>query len=178
MAFSRARHDPAAVAWIEAALSTGSVLGGLGYGAVAWRLSARHRLVLLAAGLAVVLLPAALSPSLPVLALAVGLAGVLVSPALATAYVLADSLAPPRARNRAGNWVSSGFNAGSSAGSVLSGQLIGRIPLAACLPALAAPVLLAVLPLLRLRAAEAGARPAGAGGLTGDAGTAAAGDAC
>ena len=161
VAFSRARHDPAAVAWIEAALSAGSVLGGLGYGTVAWRLSARHRLVLLAAGLAVVLLPAALSPDLPVLALAVGLAGVLVSPALATAYVLADSLAPPRARNRAGNWVSSGFNAGSSAGSVMSGQLIGRIPLAACLPVLAAPVLLAVLPLLRLRPAAAGS---GSGG--------------
>jgi hypothetical protein len=151
VAFGQARHDPAAVAWIEAALSAGSALGGLGYGAVPWRIPARHRLVLLAVGLTVVLLPAAFSPSLPALALLVGLAGVLVSPALATAYVLADSLASPRARNRAGNWVNSGYNAGSSAGSVLSGQLIGRIPLTACLPVLAVPVLLAVLPLLRLR---------------------------
>lgn len=98
-----------------------------------------------------VLLPAALSPDLLVLALLTGLAGVLVSPALATAYVLTDHLAAPRARNRAGNWVNSGYNAGSSAGSVLSGQLIGRIPLTAWLPVLAVPVLLAVLPLLRLR---------------------------
>jgi predicted MFS family arabinose efflux permease len=164
VAFSQARHDPAAVAWIEAALSAGSALGGLGYGAVAWRASAWHRLVLLAAGLAVVLLPAALSPDLVVLALLVGVAGVLVSPALSTAYVLADALAPPRARNRAGNWVSSGFNAGGSAGSVLSGQLIGRVPLTACLPLLAAPALLAVLPLLRLRFTPAGEPPADAGG--------------
>ncbi len=151
VAFSQARHDPAAVGWIEAAMSAGSALGGLGYGAVTWRIRAEHRLVLLAAGLAVILLPAALSPDLLVLALLTGLAGVLVAPALATAYVLIDSVASPRARNRAGNWVSSGYNAGSTAGSALSGQLIGRIPLAACLPALAAPVLLAVLPLLRLR---------------------------
>ena len=151
VAFGQARHDPAAVAWIEAALSAGSALGGLGYGAVAWRISARHRLVLLAAGLVVILLPAALSPGLLALALLVGLAGVLVSPALATAYVLTDSLASPRARNRAGNWVNSGYNAGISAGSVLSGQLVGRIPLTACLPLLAVPTLLAVLPLLRLR---------------------------
>ena len=164
VAFSQARHDPAAVAWIEAALSAGSALGGLGYGAVAWRASAWHRLVLLAAGLAVVLLPAALSPDLVVLALLVGVAGVLVSPALSTAYVLAAALAPPRARNRAGNWVSSGFNAGGSAGSVLSGQLIGRVPLTACLPLLAAPALLAVLPLLRLRFTPAGEPPADAGG--------------
>ena len=97
MAFGQARHDPAAVAWIEAALSAGSALGGLGYGAVTWRIPAQHRLVLLAAGLAVVLLPAALSPDLLVLALLVALAGVLVSPALATAYVLAEHLAAPRA---------------------------------------------------------------------------------
>ena len=82
------------------------------------------------------------------LTLLISLAGVLVSPALATAYVLADSLAAPQARNRAGNWVSSGYNAGGSAGSVLAGQLAGRIPLSACLPVLAVPALLAVVPLL------------------------------
>jgi MFS family permease len=151
VAFSQARHDPAAVAWIEAALSAGSALGGLVYGAIAWRVSARHRLALLAAGLAAVLIPAALSPGLLVLGLLVGLAGVLVSPALATAYILANSLAAPQARNRAGNWVSSGYNAGGSAGAVLSGQLVGRIPLSACLPVLAAPALLAVVPLLHAR---------------------------
>jgi MFS family permease len=151
VAFSQARHDLAAVAWIEAGLSVGSALGGLGYGAVAWRISAQHRLVLLVAGLAVVLIPAALSPDLPVLALLVGVAGVLVSPALSTAYVLTSSLTSPQARNRAGNWVSSGYNAGASAGTVVSGQLIGRIPLGACLPVLMAPALLAVVPLLRAR---------------------------
>jgi hypothetical protein len=68
VAFSQARHDPAAVAWIEAALSVGSALGGPGYGAVGWRICAQHRLALLAAGLVVVLIPAALSPNLVVLA--------------------------------------------------------------------------------------------------------------
>jgi len=168
VAFSQARHDPAAVAWIEAALSAGSALGGLGYGAVAWRICAQHRLALLAAGLVVVLIPAALSPNLLVLALLIGLAGVLVSPALATAYVLTDSLASPKARNRAGNWVNSGYNAGSSAGAVLSGQLVGRIPLSACLPVLAAPALLAVVPLLRARLTPTAEQPAAPGGPAGD----------
>jgi predicted MFS family arabinose efflux permease len=68
-----------------------------------------------------------------------------------SADVLTDSLAPPKARNRAGNWVNSGYNAGSSAGAALSGQLVGWIPLSACLPVLAAPALLAVVPLLRAR---------------------------
>jgi MFS family permease len=171
VAFSQARHDPAAVAWIEAALSAGSAVGGLAYGAVTWRASARRRLAALAAGLAVVLAPAALSPGLPVLAVLIGLAGVLVSPALSTAYVLADTLAPPPARNRAGNWVNSGYNAGNSAGAALSGQLVGRIPLSACLPVLAAPALLAVVPLLRARLTPAPAP----GGPAGDAALPAAG---
>jgi predicted MFS family arabinose efflux permease len=149
VAFSQARHEPAAVAWIEAALSVGSALGGLAYGAVTWRVPATRRLSILAAGVAVLLCLAALSPDLPVLALLAGLSGTLVSPALSTAYVAADSLASATARTRAGNWVNSGYNAGSSAGSALSGQLVGRIPLAACLPVLAVPALLAVLPLLR-----------------------------
>ena len=151
VAFSQARHDLAAVAWIEAGMSVGSAVGGLGYGVVGWRVSAKHRLVLLVAGLAVVLIPAALSQSLLVLALLVGLAGMLVSPALSTAYTLIGSLASPHARNRAGNWVSSGYNAGASAGTVVSGQLVGRIPLSACLPVLVAPALLALVPLLRAR---------------------------
>jgi MFS family permease len=168
VAFSQARHDPAAVAWIEAMLSAGSAVGGLGYGAVAWRISARRRLALLATGLVVILAPAALSPSLLMLALLIGLAGVLISPALATAYVLADGLASPQARNRAGNWVNSGYNAGSSAGSVLSGQLVGRIPLSACLPVLAAPALLGVMPLLRARLAPTAEQPVARGGPAGD----------
>jgi peptide-methionine (S)-S-oxide reductase len=57
-------------------------------------------------------------------------------------------------RNRAGNWVNSGYNAGSSAGAVLSGQLVGRIPLSACLPVLAVPALLAITPLLPFLTAE------------------------
>jgi MFS family permease len=148
VAFSRARHDPAAVAWIEAGLSAGSALGGLSYGAMTWKISTRHRLALLVTGLAVLLIPAALSPDLLVLALLIGLAGMLVSPALATAYVMASTLASPQGRTRAGNWVNSGYNAGNSAGAVLSGQLIGQIPLSACLPLLAAPAVLAAVPLL------------------------------
>lgn len=163
VAFSQARHAPAAVAWIEAALSAGSALGGLGYGAVAWRIPAQRRLALLTGGLAVALAPAALSPSLLVLGLLIGLAGMLISPALATAYVLTDSLASSGARNRAGNWVNSGYNAGSSAGALLSGQLVGRITLGACLPVLAAPALLALVPLLRARLTPAARQPAAPG---------------
>ena len=73
------------------------------------------------------------------------------------------------ARSRAGNWVNSGYNAGSAAGAALSGQLVGRIPLSACLPALAGSALLAIAPLLRARLAPVAARRPTPGGLAADA---------
>ncbi|MGH3250635.1 MAG: hypothetical protein ACRDOI_31125, partial [Trebonia sp.] len=79
-----------------------------------------------------------------------------------------DSLASPRARNRAGNWVNSGYNAGSSAGALLSGQLVGRVPLSACLPVLAAPALLALVPLLRARLTPTAQQPAAPDGSAGN----------
>jgi MFS family permease len=149
---------------VLAAVAGACALGGLGYGAVAWRIPAQRRLALLAMGLAVLLIPAALSPNLLVLALLIGLAGVLVAPAYATANVLAADLASPQARTRAGNWVSSGYNAGGSAGAALAGQLVGRVPLGACLPLLAGPALLAVVPLLRARLTPTAEQPGTPGG--------------
>jgi predicted MFS family arabinose efflux permease len=81
---------------------------------------------------------------------------------------LAESLASPTARNRAGNWVNNGYNAGNSAGAVLSGQLVGRIPLSACLPVLAASALLGVVPLLRTRLTPTAEQPFAPGGSAGD----------
>jgi hypothetical protein len=51
---------------------------------------------------------------------------------------------------------------------VLSGQLVGRIPLSACLPVLAAPALLAVVPLLRARLTLPTEPPVARGGPAGN----------
>jgi hypothetical protein len=52
--------------------------------------------------------------------------------------------------------------------AVLSGQLVGRIPLSACLPVLAASALLAVVPLLWTRLMPAAEEPFASGGSTDD----------
>ena len=51
---------------------------------------------------------------------------------------------------------------------MLSGQLVGRIPLSACLPGLAAPALLAVVPLLRAQFTSTAGLSAAPGGPAGD----------
>ena len=62
IAFADERHDPEAVAWVLAALSAGSAIGGLIYGAVPWRASARLRLSCLAVALGLTLATTGLSP--------------------------------------------------------------------------------------------------------------------
>lgn len=72
VAFAERHHHIAAVAWIQAALSVGSAVGGLAYGARAWRLTSLQRLPLLAVALSVSLGAAGLAPGIFPLAVAVG----------------------------------------------------------------------------------------------------------
>ncbi|MDL4776953.1 MFS transporter [Actinomadura xylanilytica] len=146
--FTARHHQPAAVAWIEAALAAGSAAGGLAHGTITWRLPAQMRLPLLAAGPGLITATASLAPSVPWLALAAGAAGVFVAPVLTTAYLLTDELTAPHDRTRAGAWVNAAFNAGSAAGTAAAGPLADTVPLPLCFP-------LATVPLLTVAAVTA-----------------------
>ncbi|MEV7344977.1 MFS transporter [Streptomyces sp. NPDC093544] len=133
MAFAEQRHHgDDVVAWVLAALSAGSALGGLLNGAVNWSTSARTRLPLMAGGVGLALLAAGLAPGLGTLTVAVVCAGFFVAPALTTSYLIADEAAPPGFRTQAGAWVNTAVNAGSSAGAAGVGLLVGHLSLGLC----------------------------------------------
>ncbi|WP_339131596.1 MFS transporter [Streptomyces sp. f51] len=150
MAFAEQhRHGAGAVAWVLAALSLGSALGGLLNGAVDWRAAPEARLPLLAGALGLTLLGAGLADGLGTLAVAVACAGFFVAPALTTAYLTADAAAPPGFRTRAGAWVNTAVNAGSSVGAAGAGLLVGRLPLGPCFAVSGAAALVAALVCVR-----------------------------
>jgi MFS family permease len=153
-----------AVAWTLAALSAGSAVGGLLNGAVAWRVPARRRLPLTAAGLGLALLAAGFAPGLGTLAAALAVAGFFVAPALTTAYLVADEAAAPEARVRAGAWVNTGVNAGSTGGAAGAGLLVGGLPTALCFAAAGGAALLTALATAR-SARERGTAGGARGGL-------------
>jgi len=138
-------HGDDVVAWVLAALSAGSTVGGLLNGAVNWRTSARVRLPLLAVGLGLALAAAGLATGLGALTVAVACAGFFVAPALTTAYLLADETAPQGYRTQAGAWVNTAVNAGSSGGTAAIGLLVGRLPLGVCFAVSGGVALLAAL---------------------------------
>ncbi|WP_328750585.1 MFS transporter [Streptomyces sp. NBC_00285] len=126
------RHGGASVAWVLAALSAGSAAGGMLNGAVDWRVPAPTRLALLTLGLGLALLGAGLAPGIGTLALVMAGAGFFVSPAVTTAYLIADDAVAPEARTRAGAWVNTAVNAGSTGGTAAAGALAGQLPVAVC----------------------------------------------
>ncbi|MFD4948149.1 MFS transporter [Streptomyces sp. NPDC058239] len=142
VAFTEQHHRGAAVAWVLAALSAGSAVGGLAYGAVSWRASNRVRLPVPAVGLGVAMVVAGMSPNVYVLVAVVTAAGVFVAPALTTAYLVADESVGADSRTQAGAWVNTAVNAGSSAGTAAVGLLVDRLPPAVCFAVVAVPALL------------------------------------
>ncbi|WP_069992117.1 MFS transporter [Streptomyces qinglanensis] len=126
------QHGDDMAAWVLAALSAGSTLGGLLNGAVSWQAGARVRLPRLAVGLGLALAAAGLAPGVGTLTVAVACAGFFVAPALTTAYLLADEAAPRERRTRAGAWVNTAVNAGISGGTATAGLLAARLPLGVC----------------------------------------------
>ncbi|WP_306321814.1 MULTISPECIES: MFS transporter [unclassified Streptomyces] len=147
LAFAEERGSGGAAAWVLAALSAGSAVGGLVNGAVDWRGPARTRLAFLAVGLAVALAGAALAPGLGALAVAAAGAGLFVAPALTTAYLIADESVDAGFRTQAGAWVNTSLNAGCSAGSAGAGLLLAHAPLPMCFAAAAlAPLLVSLTP--------------------------------
>ncbi|MFC8077134.1 MFS transporter [Streptomyces sp. NPDC057307] len=142
IAFTEQQGEPGAVAWVLAALSAGSAIGGLTNGAISWRSAARPRLAVICAALGAALAVAGLAPNVYALGAAAAVAGLFVAPALTTAYLIADEAAAPDARTQAGAWVNTAVNAGSSGGTALVGLLVGKLPLSLCFVLMAAPALL------------------------------------
>ncbi|KAB2974827.1 MFS transporter [Streptomyces sp. SS1-1] len=158
-------HGPggAGAAWPLAALSAGSAVGGLLHGAVSWRKPAGVRLPPLTAGLGLAVLLAGLATGLGTLTAVMAAAGFFVSPALTTAYLLADESAPSGARVRAGAWVNTAVNAGSTAGTAAAGVLAGLLPTGWCLAATGAATLLVAGTAVRGATRRGAPRPVGTG---------------
>ncbi|MFI8324032.1 MFS transporter [Streptomyces sp. NPDC085529] len=142
VAFTDAAGRPGLMPWAMAALSAGSAVGGLLFGAVPWRGSLATRLAVLGLALGAVLGATGLAPHPYVLVAGVALGGLCVAPALTTAYLLADEAVAAERRTRAGAWVNTAFNAGNTAATAGAGLLVGRLPLAVCFVLAALPPVL------------------------------------
>lgn len=153
----------AATGPVYATFSAASLVGGLLYGVVRWRVGAPARLATALSLLSAATVALCFAGSVPMLYGGAAAAGLLIAPAVITGYTLAEGLVPAEVRTEAFTWLNGGTGLGIATGAAVAGQLVDRF--GASLAFLVPPVttglaaLLVLLSLRRLRPAPDPALP-------------------
>jgi MFS family permease len=127
IAFTDERGTPGQAGAVLAAFAFGSMLAGVGYGAVQWRSAASRRLLIAVLLLAVGLAPALLAWSVLSLAGVVFVAGFAISPMLISGNALVQDLLPAGRLTEGLSWVSTGLGLGIAIGAATSGVAVDRL---------------------------------------------------
>lgn len=102
----------------------GSMLSGLAFGAVTWRVSARRRLLLGAAVMTATVTTLPWTDSAAVLAALLFLAGVGIAPTLISGFSLVERIVPTATVTEGLTWATTGLIVGFSAATWLAGRLV------------------------------------------------------
>ena len=107
-----------------AALAVGSMISGIGWGCVHWRLPLRHRLAGVLVLLTVLSAPLMLVRDVWLMVPFVVLAGIAVSPSLISAFTLAEQLVPRAAVTEAFTWIGTALALGVAVGASVAGKIV------------------------------------------------------
>jgi MFS family permease len=125
-AVTKAAGVPAAAGVVLALWATGSLLGGLVYGAIAWRSRLHRRFAVVCVVLAVLTVPMALVPPIPVLAVVFLVAGVAIAPVLASGSNLVESLVPSARLTEGLAWANTALTLTYALSAGIAGVVIDR----------------------------------------------------
>ena len=123
-AFMAERGSPEAGGLLLAALSAGSLVGGIVYGARTWPGALRRQLAVLMAGLAAAYCLLAVAGVPIVLAALLAVAGLLLAPTTVVGSTLLDRVAPPGTATEAFTVMVMGIVAGTAVGNGLGGAIV------------------------------------------------------
>jgi hypothetical protein len=125
-AVTKAAGVPAAAGVVLALWATGSMLGGLVYGAIPWRGRMHRRFGFVAVALAVLTLPMALVPPIPLLAVVFLVAGVAIAPVIATGSTLVEALLPRSRLTEGLAWTNTALSLTYALSAGIAGAVIDR----------------------------------------------------
>jgi hypothetical protein len=110
-----------------AAFAAGSLIAGLTSGTIHWKVSSRRRFVVGQAALTVAVLPLAFVGSLPLLFVAVFVAGFAIAPTLIAGFSMIQAAVPASRVTEGLAWASTAITVGAAAGAAFAGPIIDRI---------------------------------------------------
>jgi MFS family permease len=120
-------HGAAEAAGIAlAALALGSMAGGLIYGSGTWPWDLPARYLVLSVALAALLALSSAAGGLPLFALSLAVAGLMVAPTTTIIYSLLDRVAPRGTATEATTWMILGYAVGTAAGASIAGVAVER----------------------------------------------------
>ncbi|WP_406283768.1 MFS transporter [Embleya sp. NBC_00896] len=122
-AFAEEIGKPGLAGALYAVFAGGSLIAGAVYGAVAWRRSAHHRMLVTFALLALGTAPLWAIPNVGIMVPVALLCGLAIAPTLITGFTLVDTLVPAAAKTEAFTWLTGAIGLGLALGSTLSGML-------------------------------------------------------
>ncbi|MBY8887131.1 MFS transporter [Streptomyces sp. PTM05] len=124
VAFAQERGHKAAASVVLAVYALGSCAAGMVFGLVRLRGSAPRRFVVGVCAMAVSMIPLQLVGNLPVLAVALFVAGLSVAPTMVTTMALVEQLVPRAKLTEGMTWTSTGLAVGVALGSSAAGSVV------------------------------------------------------
>jgi len=110
-----------------AGLAAGSMVAGIGWGTVHWRVPLRRRLLVVLVVLTVLTLPLMLVDTYWLMLPLVVLTGVAVSPSLISAFTLAEVLVPRSQVTEAFTWIGTALGVGVALGASIAGKIVDSV---------------------------------------------------
>jgi len=110
-----------------AGLAAGSMAAGIGWGTVHWSMRLRHRILGVLVLLAVLTVPLVVVQGYWLMLPLVVLAGVAISPALISAFTLAEVLVPRSAVTEAFTWIGTSLALGVAVGASVAGKIVDAV---------------------------------------------------
>lgn len=124
VAFADDREVRAAAGLVLSVYAGGSLVAGLAYGGVAWRVSPARRLAAGSVLMAVTLVPLLLVDSVGALTVVVFVAGSAIAPTLITAFAIVERVVPGARLTEGLTWAGTGLSLGVAGGAPLAGHLV------------------------------------------------------
>lgn len=124
--FTDEAGSPGSAGPVLAAFAFGSLLAGLLSGAITWRSGPRRRFVIGAVALSAAMVPLPFVGSVPVLAVAMFVAGFAIAPTLIAGFSMVEAEVPGARVTEGLAWVSTALSGGVALGAAIAGPVIDR----------------------------------------------------
>lgn len=124
VAFAEERGREWATGPLLALHAISSAVAGIAYGARTWRMPLHRRLPVALALLFAGTIPIALADTIPLMAVAIVVSGLTVSPTLITCFALVEALVPRVALTEGFAWLSTSLGAGVAIGLAVAGHVV------------------------------------------------------